>query len=571
MSKTTKIGPVVLPVLVTPRFGYRNETKPQFAFLKFNASERTYAFACDNSYGSGTFTASDENALIMAHLQGATKRNAVNKKMSNYKSYQYKDFVKSVGAIVRDTKALITQTKNKLGHEKFAFIMFLDLESGRFITDWTEVITHNELSANVHTQFDRITTGRPYYITTPPELTTEILGAASNSSSVGLIVGDYSTTIKSDQSYHNIDRYLNGTTVTDDGSGNVTVNIIGFCNSDEARERIAKMAEEKEAQRKAEEEKARKEREELEKAANEFWNDNDVARVVHKEAIDKKPETLIMDEVNWKYLVRSIMRGKNLMITGAAGTGKTQAVLRAAKALGREVYNIPLGSTQDPRATLIGNTHFNRDEGTYFVDSLFVKAIQTPNAVILLDELSRANPEAWNILMSVLDYGQRYLRLDESPDSDTVKVADGVCFISTANIGTEYTSTRILDRALSDRFQILEMRRLDVDETKNLLSMLYPSQPKANNIISDIYGAILSEYMSGDKLSEAISTRVVLEFADLVSDGFNIPEAAEVSIYPYFDNDGTESERKFVKQIVQKFIPDNGLQTSKDNHFYIPQ
>ena len=59
-----------------------------------------------------------------------------------------------------------------------------------------------------------------------------------------------------------------------------------------------------------------------------------------------------------------------------------------------------------------------------------MKAISTPNAVILLDELSRAHPDAWNILMINLDQGQRYLRLDEHENSPTINVAEGVCFCS---------------------------------------------------------------------------------------------------------------------------------------------
>jgi len=123
----------------------------------------------------------------------------------------------------------------------------------------------------------------------------------------------------------------------------------------------------------------------------------------------------------------------------------------------REVHYFNLGATQDPRSTLIGNTHYNKDSGTYFSESLFVNAIQQENALILLDELSRAHPEAWNILMTVLDYGQRYLRLDEASGSETVKVAEGVTFVATANIGNEYTSTRVMDKALMDRFTIVEM------------------------------------------------------------------------------------------------------------------
>jgi nitric oxide reductase NorQ protein len=104
-----------------------------------------------------------------------------------------------------------------------------------------------------------------------------------------------------------------------------------------------------------------------------------------------------------------------------------------------------------------------------------VKAIQTENAVILLDELSRAHPEAWNILMTVLDLNQRYLRLDEKDGAPTIKVAPGVSFIATANVGNEYTSTRVMDRALMDRFITIEMDQLDTQMEFTLLKMKYPA------------------------------------------------------------------------------------------------
>jgi MoxR-like ATPase len=164
-----------------------------------------------------------------------------------------------------------------------------------------------------------------------------------------------------------------------------------------------------------------------------------------------KPASLEMSDVKWKYLVRSAVRGKNIMMVGPAGCGKTQAAKDLPVATNRPFFYFNLGATQDPRSTLIGNTHF-KDGQTTFDESAFVKAIQTENAVILMDELSRAHPEAWNILMTVLDEGQRYLRLDEDINAPLVKVAPGVSFIATANIGTEYTSTRVLDRALIDLF-----------------------------------------------------------------------------------------------------------------------
>lgn len=273
-------------------------------------------------------------------------------------------------------------------------------------------------------------------------------------------------------------------------------------------------------------------------------------------SIALKPEQLIMSDLKWKYLVRSAMRGKNIMMTGPAGTGKTMAAKYLVTALDRPDFYFNLGATQDPRATLIGNTHFSKEDGTYFSESLFVKAIQTENAVILLDELSRAHPEAWNILMTVLDLNQRYLRLDEKDGAPTIKVASGVSFIATANVGNEYTSTRVMDRALMDRFITIEMDQLDTQMEFTLLKMKYPAAD-VNILLSiaEIANQTRKELsQSNPKLTNTLSTRANVEIASLIYDGFTLSEAAEVGIYPFFSNDGgVDSERTFVKQIVQKY------------------
>ena len=272
-----------------------------------------------------------------------------------------------------------------------------------------------------------------------------------------------------------------------------------------------------------------------------------------------KPKGLMMTELKWKYLIRSAVRGKNIMMTGPAGCGKTMAAKSVVNSLDRADFYFNLGATQDPRGTLIGNTHFNTDSGTYFSESQFVKAIQTPGAVILLDELSRAHPDAWNILMTVLDYGQRYLRLDESSGQETIKVADGVTFVATANIGNEYTSTRVMDKALMDRFTIVEMDVLSEDDENKLLNYMFP------NVDSSVLGSVakiasLTRTESGSetaRITSGISTRTTVELCGLLYDGFSLEEASEVSIYPQYDSTGgVDSERTFVKQIVQKFCDD---------------
>ena len=51
-----------------------------------------------------------------------------------------------------------------------------------------------------------------------------------------------------------------------------------------------------------------------------------------------------------------------------------------------------------------------------------------------------------------------------------------------------------------------------------------------------------------------VSTRNTIEIAELLDDGFTLEDASQLLIYPLFPNDGNDSERVFVKQLIQKFV-----------------
>jgi hypothetical protein len=167
--------------------------------------------------------------------------------------------------------------------------------------------------------------------------------------------------------------------------------------------------------------------------------------------------------------------------------------------------------------------------------------------------------------MTVLDPIQRYLRLDEKDNSPTIKVANGVSFIATANIGMEYTATRVIDRAILDRFSLIEMKPLSQENEYTLLKGKFPSiDEKLLFNLCAIVGDIRKELSSDTpRLSTMVSTRNTIEIASLLDEGFSLDNAAELLIYPLFPNDGNDSERVFIKQLIQKYIG----KSSKDELF----
>lgn len=296
---------------------------------------------------------------------------------------------------------------------------------------------------------------------------------------------------------------------------------------------------------------------EQEQSVEEQRDHDEIVTFIQKDAIDLKPRELFMDDLTWKYLVRNIVRSKNTMMCGPTGSGKTQTVKWVAEALNRPLFKFNLGATQDPRGALIGNTHFASEEGTFFNQSPFVKAIQTPNAVILLDELSRANPEAANILMTVLDDGQRYLRLDEAEDSPVVKVNPTVTFVATANIGVEYSATRVMDRALKDRFVPITMEYLSEDDEFSLLKLLFPNVSDHNRrMVAKAVTKVREDVRSEDgQLTHNLSTRHSIDMASLLNDGFTIHDALELIVWPQYDTDGgMDSDQSYAKKLIQAII-----------------
>jgi len=278
----------------------------------------------------------------------------------------------------------------------------------------------------------------------------------------------------------------------------------------------------------------------------EFPTDEEIREIV-RTAKSTKPKNLEIDELNWKLAVHGAMRGNNIMLLGNSGCGKTLTASSLATALERPFFRFNMGAMQDARASLIGNTHYATDKGTFFAGSEFIKAIQIPKAIILLDEYSRISHDAENIMLTVLDKDQRYIRIDEDPKTPSIKVAPGVVFVATANVGIEYHATRELDRATTDRWStIVELKLLSKAVEIKLARRLYPELNR--NYIEAF--ADVAEYTRADVKSEnpvlstIISTRSIHAQCALAMDGFRYTEVMHALVFNLYSDEGhPDSER----------------------------
>lgn len=281
-----------------------------------------------------------------------------------------------------------------------------------------------------------------------------------------------------------------------------------------------------------------------------------IAQILHgKNRFPPPPTDFIVSESAWKQLTLSVHLGTNLLMVGPAGSGKTELAKKIAQATNRPLFPFSFGAMSDPRTSLIGTTQFNVETGTQFFSSRFAKAIAQPHAIILLDELNRTDRDTFNMLMPLLD-GQKYLALDEAPNSPLVHVGEDVCFLATMNVGAEYTATTSLDAAIRDRFQaVLRTDYPAPDKERRLLQQRHRSVP--NSALAKLVAiAKQQRSLAGDGEFEfAISTRMLLSTTQQLSFDIPLQEAIEFTLTNHFSSEGgLSSDQTRFRQLLQRFL-----------------
>lgn len=236
-----------------------------------------------------------------------------------------------------------------------------------------------------------------------------------------------------------------------------------------------------------------------------------------------------------KALVESIMAGKakhpiNILIRGKHGLGKSELARQLAATYDMDYVPIPINLLQES-GQLMGHDEF-QDNQTVFLESNFVKAVRTPNSLVHLEELNRPeSPKALGELFPILDDGRMIVhdKLGE------VRVAPGVVFVGTLNVGFEYTGIDPLDEALRDRFHFVELGYLPPAEEAKLINMRTGLSGASVDHLIEFVNSL--RYDGQDPIH--VSTRRILMIAELMQAG--LPMQAAIVNCIGIDKDKLES------------------------------
>ncbi|OPB29376.1 ATP-dependent Clp protease ATP-binding subunit ClpA [Bartonella sp. WD12.1] len=170
------------------------------------------------------------------------------------------------------------------------------------------------------------------------------------------------------------------------------------------------------------------------------------------------------------------------LFSGPTGVGKTEVAKQLASSLGIELLRFDMSEYMERHtvARLIGAPpgYVGFDQGGLLTDAVD----QNPHAVVLLDEIEKAHPELFNILLQVMDYGKL-------TDHNGRKIDfRNIILIMTTNAGASDMAKFAVGfgKIHRDDDDIEAINKLFTPEFRNRLDAIVPFAPLSRLVINQI-------------------------------------------------------------------------------------
>ncbi|WGF88359.1 ATP-dependent Clp protease ATP-binding subunit ClpA [Marinivivus vitaminiproducens] len=177
------------------------------------------------------------------------------------------------------------------------------------------------------------------------------------------------------------------------------------------------------------------------------------------------------------------------LFSGPTGVGKTEVARQLAKIMGIELIRFDMSEYMERHAVsrLIGAPpgYVGFDQGGLLTDAVD----QHPHAVLLLDEIEKAHPDVFNVLLQVMDYG----KLTDN-NGKTVDFRN-VILIMTTNAGAADMSKPPIGfgREMREGEDEEAIKRLFTPEFRNRLDATVPFGHLSSEIIANVVDKFVQE------------------------------------------------------------------------------